>query len=185
MAQEIQDLTSTPPLPRCACCACCADHSMVQEVKDAAISPVPFPSCCACCADRSMVQEIKDAAEKKRQERGAVLQAVSGRADFAARLQPHLTFDFSDMWVLLLVVVMGRDAAEVWHALGLQPAFGLRGDAPELRHALGLQHAVMGFVCGAAARHVHSVRHCIRHPCSEMVFFKWQAVACRYVSLAG
>lgn len=44
-----------------------------------------------------MVQEIKDAAERKRQERGAVLQAVSGRADFSARLQPHLTFDFTDM----------------------------------------------------------------------------------------
>lgn len=58
-------------------------------------------------ADRSMVQEIKDAAEKKRQERGAVLQAVSGRADFAARLQPHLTFDFTDMWVLLVGVRVG------------------------------------------------------------------------------
>lgn len=53
--------------------------------------PLPLP------ADRAMVQEIKDAAEKRRQERGAVLQAVSGRADFAARLQPHLTFDFTDM----------------------------------------------------------------------------------------
>ncbi|GAB4820057.1 hypothetical protein N2152v2_007103 [Parachlorella kessleri] len=61
---------------------------------------------------RSMVQEIKDAAEKKRQERGAVLQAVSGRADFAARLQPHLAFDFSDMQVhedACAVIQMGID----------------------------------------------------------------------------
>ena len=44
-----------------------------------------------------MVQDIKDAADKRRQERAAVLQAVSGRADFGARLQPHLSYEYSDL----------------------------------------------------------------------------------------
>ena len=46
-----------------------------------------------------MLQDLKEAADKRRQERGAVLAAVSGRADFAARLMPHLTFDYSGEWV--------------------------------------------------------------------------------------
>lgn len=34
-----------------------------------------------------MLADLKEAAEKRRQERSTVLQAVSGRADFSARLQ--------------------------------------------------------------------------------------------------
>jgi hypothetical protein len=34
-----------------------------------------------------MLADLKEAAEKRKQERSTVLQAVSGRADFGARLQ--------------------------------------------------------------------------------------------------
>jgi hypothetical protein len=40
-----------------------------------------------CSAAKGMLADLKEAAEKRRQERSTVLQAVSGRADFLARLQ--------------------------------------------------------------------------------------------------
>lgn len=38
-------------------------------------------------AAKGMLADLKEAAEKRKQERSLVLQAVSGRADFSARLQ--------------------------------------------------------------------------------------------------
>ena len=52
--------------------------------------PPPTPRTAAA---KGMLADLKEAADKRRLERSAVLQAVSGRADFAARLQPHLTFE--------------------------------------------------------------------------------------------
>lgn len=38
-------------------------------------------------AAKGMLADLKEAADKRRQERSTVLQAVSGRADFSARLE--------------------------------------------------------------------------------------------------
>ena len=48
---------------------------------------VPAPACPPCPAAKGMLADLKEAAEKRKQERSTVLQAVSGRADFGARLQ--------------------------------------------------------------------------------------------------
>ncbi|KAL4448880.1 hypothetical protein ABPG77_007597 [Micractinium sp. CCAP 211/92] len=45
---------------------------------------------------KGMLADLKEAADKRRQERSAVLQAVSGRADFSARLEPHMSFENAD-----------------------------------------------------------------------------------------
>ncbi|PRW32936.1 SIN3 component of histone deacetylase complex isoform C [Chlorella sorokiniana] len=46
---------------------------------------------------KGMLADLKEAAEKRKQERSLVLQAVSGRADFSARLQAHMTFPCTDV----------------------------------------------------------------------------------------
>ena len=59
-----------------------------------------------------LFNELKEVADKRRNERVAVLLALSGRVEFAARLSPHLTLDYSDVQVLhdtATIVQMGID----------------------------------------------------------------------------
>lgn len=45
---------------------------------------------------KGLVQEIRDVADRRRQERASVLQAVAARIDFKSRLYPHLTYEMTE-----------------------------------------------------------------------------------------
>ena len=47
-----------------------------------------------------LFNDLKEAAEKRRNERVSVMLALTGRVDFAARLQAHITADYGDKLVL-------------------------------------------------------------------------------------
>lgn len=54
-----------------------------------------------------MLADLKEAAEKRRQERSTVLQAVSGRADFTTRLQVGASSQHLPLPLLLLLPATG------------------------------------------------------------------------------
>ncbi|PSC76597.1 Paired amphipathic helix isoform C [Micractinium conductrix] len=92
---------------------------------------------------KGMLADLKEAAEKRKQERSTVLQAVSGRTDFAARLQPHMSFENGDFEA-------HKDAAQLIQ-LGINA--NLSGEhAPKVR---ALFHAFMeqffGLPCACEA----------------------------------
>lgn len=61
---------------------------------------------------KQLFSELKEVADRRRNEKVAVLLALTGRVDYAARLQPHLIADYSDVDVQMdtsRIIQMGID----------------------------------------------------------------------------